>query len=93
MFYLLKSKKEASYIFSDIFLEGNFSKIVKKEYNLFEQLFINQLPYSIFISKELWDITGGYDEKMISGYEDWEFNIRLGLNEKYGQRIAKPLFH
>ena len=30
MFYLLKSKKEASYIFSDIFLEGNFSKIVKK---------------------------------------------------------------
>ena len=37
MFYLLKSKKEASYIFQ-IFLEGNFSKILKKEYNLFEQL-------------------------------------------------------
>tara|TARA_Y100000991_G_C21923998_1_gene327798 strand:- start:793 stop:1149 length:357 start_codon:yes stop_codon:yes gene_type:complete len=30
---------------------------------------------------------------MNSGYEDWEFNIRLGSFEKFGKRLAKPLFH
>ena len=27
------------------------------------------------------------------GYEDWEFNIRLGANKNYGKRLSKPLFH
>ena len=27
------------------------------------------------------------------GYEDWEFNIRLGSYNKFGMRLAKPLFH
>ena len=93
MFFFLKSNKEAGFIFSDIVLEGKFNKKVQKEYNFFEQLFINQLPYCIFISKETWLKVGGYDEKMKSGYEDWELNIRLGYNEKYGKRLALPLFH
>ena len=27
------------------------------------------------------------------GYEDWEFNIKLGSNNQFGKRLAKPLFH
>ena len=93
MFFFLKKNKDASYIFSDIVLEGDVNKIMKKEYNFFEQLFLNQIPYSIFIRKDLWYKYGGYDENMILGYEDWEFNIRLGAFEKFGKRLAKPLFH
>ena len=93
MYYFLKNNNEASYIFSDIVLEGEVNKIMKKEYNFFEQLFLNQIPYSIFIRKNIWNKYGGYDEDMILGYEDWEFNIRLGFYERFGKRLAKPLFH
>ena len=81
------------YIFSDIILEGNIQKIVKKNYNFFEQLFLNQLPYSIFIEKNTFLLNNGYDENMKLGYEDWEFNIRLGANNIFGKRLPLPLFH
>ncbi len=93
MYNRIKEIKEISYIFSDIIIEGKVQKLVKKEYNFFEQLFLNQLPYSIFLSKDMWIKYGGYDESMKSGYEDWEFNIRLGSHNLYGNRLPKALFH
>ena len=27
------------------------------------------------------------------GYEDWEFNIRLGAKSIFGKRLPIPLFH
>ena len=93
MYAFLKKNKKKVFVFSDIILEGAINKKVQKEYNLFEQLFINQLPYSILISKENWKKNGGYDEKMRDGYEDWDFNIRLGALKIYGMRLDKPLFH
>tara|TARA_Y100001970_G_C14246593_1_gene868702 strand:- start:982 stop:1851 length:870 start_codon:yes stop_codon:yes gene_type:complete len=82
-----------SFIFSDIKLEGQSQKIISKEYNFFEQLFLNQIPYCILISKKDWIEVGGYDENMKLGYEDWEFNIRLGINGFNGIRLKLPLFH
>ena len=81
------------YIFSDIVLEGNIKKNVSKNYNFFEQLFLNQIPYSIFIEKNTLLLNNGYDEDMKLGYEDWEFNIRLGANNIFGKRLPLPLFH
>ena len=89
--YNINNKK--FFIFSDIILEGNINKIVKKNYNFFEQLFLNQLPYSIFIEKNTFLLNNGYDENMKLGYEDWEFNIRLGANNIFGKRLPLPLFH
>ena len=93
MYEFLKANKDAAFVYSDIVLEGKVSKVIKKEYNFFEQLFLNQLPYSIFIPKKKWIKFGGYDEDMTLGYEDWEFNIRLGASKNYGKRLSKPLFH
>ena len=93
MYEFLKVNTDAAFVYSDIVLEGEVRKVIKKEYNFFEQLFLNQLPYSIFIPKKKWINFGGYDEDMKLGYEDWEFNIRLGANENYGKRLSKPLFH
>jgi hypothetical protein len=82
-----------NFIFSDIILEGEVKKMVSKNYNFFEQLFLNQIPYSIFIEKNTWLLNNGYDENMRLGYEDWEFNIRLGAKSIFGKRLPIPLFH
>ena len=90
--YLEKNIKYG-YVFSDIYLEGERKGFSEKEFNLFEQLFLNHIPYSIFISKQEFVNNGFYDEKMISGYEDWELNLRLASNNVFGKRIPIPLFH
>jgi len=55
-------------------------------------LFSNSAIGTSLFRKECWEITGGYDEKMKKGYEDWEFYIRIC---KLGWRvhiIEEPLF-
>ncbi len=89
----LQNNKNSSYVFSDCILEGSNKGIRKKVFNLFEQMFINQIPYSIFIPKNIFVDNGFYDENMLLGYEDWELNIRLAANKCYGKRLSKPLFH
>ena len=92
-FIFLQNNKSSSYVFSDSILEGNNKGIRKKVFNLFEQMFINQIPYSIFIPKKIFIDNGFYDENMLLGYEDWEFNVRLAANKYYGKRLSKPVFH
>jgi hypothetical protein len=47
---------------------------------------------TIFFKKN-WEEVGGYDEKMINGFEDWEFYIRLHKNGGRTQVIPEVLFH
>ena len=93
MYNFLHNNKKASYVFSDCLLEGSNKGERKKVFNLFEQMFINQIPYSIFIPKKIFVKNGFYDENMHLGYEDWELNVRLAANKYYGIRCPKPLFH
>lgn len=88
----VKRDGDATYAFSHIALCGQKSGILKRNFNFFEQLFLNHVPYCILIPKELWRKIDGYDERMCSGLEDWEFNIRLGANGYYGRLVDKPLF-
>ena len=82
-----------SFVFSHLKLIGDKSGILTKSYNKFEQLFANQLPYCMLVPKSLWEKVGGYDESMRKGFEDWEFNIRLGLSGASALVIDEPLFH
>ena len=43
--------------------------------------------------KNTWLLNNGYDENMRLGYEDWDFNIRLGAKSIFGKRLPIPLFH
>ena len=90
--HLMKNKKYG-YVFPDIVLEGKRKGLIEKEFNLFEQFFLNQLPYCIFISKENFTKYGIYDENMKLGYEDWDLNIKLGTNNIFGKRLPVPIFH
>ncbi|WP_298528033.1 glycosyltransferase [uncultured Christiangramia sp.] len=50
------------------------------------------LSNSMFRKKD-WEEAGGYDEKMINGFEDWEFFIRLHANGGKTYVIPEVLFH
>lgn len=90
---LLEADDDIGFAFAHLALEGEASGVLRKRYNLFEQLFLNQLPYCVMIRRALWREIGGYDEAMRQGYEDWEFNIRLGLAGHFGRETPAPLFH
>lgn len=89
----LLDQDEASFAFAVARLEGEASGVLRKNYNFFEQLFFNQLPYCLLLPKRLWEEVGGYDESMRKGYEDWDFNIRLGAKGYFGFALQLPLFH
>ena len=89
----LEAADGKSFVFAHLYLEGDESGPLVKYYNGFEQLFLNQLPYCLLTPKSLWAEVGGYDETMRQGFEDWDFNIRLGLSGAVGIVIPEPLFH
>jgi glycosyltransferase involved in cell wall biosynthesis len=61
-------------------------------YNLYQLLDRNVLTYAALIRKRAWAETGGYDESMTLGYEDWEFWLRLGARGYFGQHVGRVLF-
>ena len=89
----LRRHPEAAFAFSHIRLEGECRGVLAKHYNFFEQLFLNQMPYCLLLLRNLWQAVGGYDETLRRGYEDWEFNIRLGSRGHFGVVVPEPLFH
>lgn len=89
----LLSHGEAAFCFCQICMEGDGQGVLAKNYNFFEQLFLNQLPYCLLLRRWVWEAAGGYDESMRRGYEDWEFNIRLGTMGYFGVVVPEPLFH
>ncbi len=89
----LREDSSATFSYSHMQLEGEASGVLVKSYNFFEQLFLNQMPYCLLLPRAVWESVGGYDELMRKGYEDWEFNIRLGVAGYYGHVVREPLFH
>lgn len=90
---LLQQNPDIAFVFGWLALEAESGGVLKKNYNFFEQLFLNQLPYCLLQPRKAWEELGGYDESMRQGYEDWEWNIRLGSNGYFGKAIEAPLFH
>ncbi len=82
----------ADFAFAHLRMVGDKEGVLEKGYNRFTQLFLNQLPYSLLMRREIWEGVGGYDETMRRGYEDWEFNIRLGGAGRAGVAVPEPLF-
>lgn len=61
-------------------LGGNLKNFIIKNNGLANALF----------RKQCWDEVSGYDEKMIQGYEDWEFWIAI-LKNKWSMYILKEV--
>jgi GT2 family glycosyltransferase len=87
------SAPDPAFVYSDchVFGERHYADALP-EYNLYNLLDRNFLTYAALISKDDWELAGGYDESMRLGYEDWEFWLRLGAANRFGRRFPQPLF-
>ena len=83
---------ELAFAFTDMRATGAIQGILPRYFIRFDQLFLNRLPYCLLLRKRAWEAVGGYDETMLDGYEDWEFNIRLTVAGFGGVGIPQPLF-
>jgi glycosyltransferase involved in cell wall biosynthesis len=89
----LAEEAALDFVFSHMRLIGARTGTLERRFNRFDQLFLNQLPYSLLMRKAAWVRVGGYDESMRDGYEDWDFNLRLIRTGSAGAAIsAVPLF-
>ncbi len=55
-------------------------------------LFANQINHCALFSKKMWEVLGGYDEKMKDGFEDWDFWTRGTAIGYTVSVIPEPLF-
>lgn len=83
---------DVAFVFADMQLSGDRAGVLPRHFNMFDQLFLNQVPYCLLMRRSLWQALGGYDETMREGYEDWEFNIRLARHGGRGLELNEPLF-
>ncbi|RTY84399.1 glycosyltransferase [Flavobacterium sp. GSP27] len=56
-------------------------------------LYSNNALGSAMFKKEDWQMSGGYDENMRQGFEDWEFYIRLLQKGGLAKVVEEPLYH
>ncbi len=85
--------REDAFVYSWLAAFGEYEAVLRKRWDPFAQLIVNRLAYCMLIPKALWRQVGGYDETMLLGCEDWDFNIRLGLAGAEGLCLPEPLFH
>ena len=82
----------AGFAFTNVRLTGAGRGVQERYSNAFDILFKNVIGYSMVMHKAAWLKAGGYDERMLDGYEDWEFNLRLVHAGYPGVAVPKPLF-
>ena len=70
---------------------GSETSVTLDAYNFDALLARNIVPATAMYPRESWQRMGGYDESMRNGYEDWDFNIRLGLTGVCGHKISTPV--
>jgi glycosyltransferase involved in cell wall biosynthesis len=87
-----QSPPDVGFVFCDMQLKGRRGGVLRRRFNCFDQLYLNQLPYALLMRREAWVKAGGYDETMRDGYEDWEFNLRLIKAGFVGRKLNAPLF-
>jgi glycosyltransferase involved in cell wall biosynthesis len=89
---LRASPPDVGMVFSDLRLAGAESGLVSRYFNRFDLLFTNTLSSGLVMWRAAWLAAGGYDEAMRSGYEDWDFSLRLAEAGYRGLRVARPLY-
>ncbi len=72
--------------------EKNF-QIFEPSGGKLEDFLIKNCSLGTMFRKKDWERTGGYDENMIKGYEDWEFYIRILTPGGEAKVIPEVLFN
>jgi glycosyltransferase involved in cell wall biosynthesis len=95
MALLKAAPPQVAFVYSHIKLTGGRHGVHECDFDPFDQLFLNELPYCLLMRKSAGAAIGGYDETMRDGYDgyaDWDFNIHLLVAGYRAIRIDKPMF-
>ena len=93
-FWVLEMRPEIGFVSFWLKHFGDEDWIWKPEkFNFYHLLFANSITTTSLVRKQAWEQSGGYDESMKLGYEDWDFWIRLAKNGWLGYQIPEPLFY
>lgn len=90
---VLQSQPELGYVSTKALFFGNVNSIWPAEpFNWINLLITNQQTNTTLYRKKMWQEIGGYDERMVHGYMDWEFWIRATKHGWRGVQLEEPLF-
>lgn len=87
-YWTLETNKEATWAYSDSVGFGAQEYVWRKWYNPIRQKTENRLVSINFIRKKDFFEAGGYELKVKSVYEDWNFWLKLIAREKYPVRMS-----
>ena len=88
----LQEQPKAAFVYTDYRVFGDWNYVERlPDYNFFELLENNPLPYAALFRREDWVASGGYDESLF-GHEDWEFWLRLGSRGRFGYHLDRVLW-
>ncbi|TVM34468.1 hypothetical protein DQK91_07790 [Oceanidesulfovibrio marinus] len=90
---VLDARDDLGYVSTKTLFFGSTNKIWPgEEFKWVNLLVTNQQTNTTLYRKAMWKDIGGYDERMIHGYMDWEFWIRATRHGWVGEQIDEPLF-
>ncbi|WP_084031657.1 glycosyltransferase family 2 protein [Anaerobacillus arseniciselenatis] len=91
---VLEERADVGFVSVGIQYFGAINKVsIPSPFNLKTLLYRNIVSVTSLFRKEAWEQVGGYNEKFIYGYEDWEFWLNLAKHGWHGVLIKEPLFH
>lgn len=86
--------KNVSVVYSEAEYFGNKTGISAITDTPLNNLFLyNFIDACAIYKKDCWTLLGGYDESMLLGFEDWEFWLRLYVNDALFYSIKEPLYY
>ncbi|NWF98010.1 MAG: glycosyltransferase [Nitrospirae bacterium] len=89
---LLDTHPEIGIAYTDVQKFGKLEEYWQSwDWDLNRLYFQNILPYCSLYRREVWEAAGGYKERIIFGYEDWDFWISCAEKGIYGKRIPENL--
>ncbi len=89
----LRSRPNLGYVSTKTLFFGSINKIWPNEpFAPLALLATNQQTNTTLYRKAMWQDVGGYEERMIHGYMDWEFWIRCTKNGWLGEQLEEPMF-
>jgi glycosyltransferase involved in cell wall biosynthesis len=91
---VLELDRSAGFAYSWVRLFGDETSVWRtREFDISEALYDNHTPASAVFRRDDWLAVGGYRPDMRSGYEDWEFWLRVAALGRRGRLIGSPLFN
>ncbi|NMC50977.1 MAG: glycosyltransferase [Desulfovibrio sp.] len=90
---VLTNRPDLGYVSTRALFFGSTNKIWPGEpLQPLALLVTNQQTNTTLYRRRMWRDVGGYDERMVHGYMDWEFWIRCTKKGGTGTQIEEPLF-